>query len=335
MKYSDAIDFFPSFEKFVFDNIDNATYVAIVKKDVSNPDNDDYYFEVRHGSKTINIGAPSLFRNKKFNEIVNQFPIKKEDFDIDYDDNITLQNRTCKNNYNPFLSKLEQPNGGCSIANNKFMYLSGTLGASFKLKNQNSIFFISNFHVLADFNSDRFETIMHPSNHDVNTLKPYIEYNPIGTLYWYCIDDYIDAAIAVANCNSKINSGIRASNNLSIKSIIKPKIGMNVIKCGRTSGLSKGVIRSTICSVMIKDKRITNNSSGYRIFKNQILTNCMSLPGDSGSLLMTDDGHPLGLTFAGNQKTASFHNNLQYIFDKPKIFCNARSMPPIKLDKFL
>lgn len=333
-----AKEYFPSFEKYVFDTVDNIIYLAITKRDLTenNKITDDFYFEIGHGNKTSEIGLFNTSFLDNFNDTLQKDTLLKPDnYENEFVDETELQSLTRSNvKYNPFKDKLKQPNGGCSTVSNKLNWkLSGTLGIAFKLKDYDADFFISNFHVLSNFNSKRFETILHPSKSDTYDIKPFCDLNPIGTLFWYKIDNYTDAAIVKSNCSGNFNGGIRCNEKLIIDKIISPKLGMKVIKCGRTSGLTNGIIRSTHCSVLLKDNRISK--TGKRIFKDQILTTCMSLPGDSGSILLTPKGDAIGLLFAGNSSTTTFYNNLEHIFGRTSVFHNNIKMPEIVFDKFI
>jgi hypothetical protein len=89
-----------------------------------------------------------------------------------------------------------------------------------------------------------------------------------------------------------------------------------VFKCGRTTGFRGGEIISTFCYVKITFLK----KKGYKIFKNQIMTTCMSDYGDSGSVLVNDKNQVVGLHFAGS-KTKSFYNPINRVIDKFREEC--------------
>nr|WP_201767350.1 hypothetical protein [Sporomusa ovata] len=53
----------------------------------------------------------------------------------------------------------------------------------------------------------------------------------------------------------------------------------------------------------------------YGIFTDQILAGPMSMPGDSGSLVLTNDNYAVGLLFAGSERATMF-NKIQHVLDK-------------------
>lgn len=344
---------FPFYEKIVFNkNLSKEfkiSYLAITKKNYDFDTNsgflvnDDYIIEIGFTHKkpleldhlnTKKDAIDNFFESitKKVNKVIprkiidNEEPTKKEV------QQAKLQNIRAVER-DPFRTKLSKPNGGCSTASNRLENISGTIGLAFTLEKKKKIYFISNFHVLAGFKSILYDSVLHPSRPDTESVGPEEFYNPIGTLYWYKICQTTDAAICEVNSENQISDGIRCDDSLKIKGIGKPKIGMRVIKCGRSSGLTKGIIRSVQCSVLIEDFKIS--PKGRRVFKDQILTDCISIPGDSGSILLSEKGEPIGLLFAGDEENSSFHNKLTNIFDSKPFFCNGIKMPELKLNKFL
>jgi hypothetical protein len=81
--------------------------------------------------------------------------------------------------------------------------------------------------------------------------------------------------------------------------VVPPTIGMRVLKYGRTTGLRKGKIRGLNANVTVAYSR------GLIFFVNQIDVYGddigFGMPGDSGSLVVTAQGHnPVGLLFGGS-----------------------------------
>lgn len=84
-----------------------------------------------------------------------------------------------------------------------------------------------------------------------------------------------------------------------IQGVSDPKIGMTVKKSGRTSGVTSGKIKAidVVLKVMLGD-------SNEATFHEQILTEPIAQPGDSGSIVVDDNMKAVGLLFAGsNQAT--------------------------------
>lgn len=268
------------------------------------------------------------------------FPINENDIKLREEIPYVSLLEGCDEHPNPFKDKVQSPNGGCSIINNLLPdTYSGTMGATFKLKNHEGNFFISNYHVLTRIKSKsskskRFETILHPSKADSHDI--YIDYNPIGNLFWYNMDENMDAAIGKASCPNSVSGGIRCIEGFRIKGVREPEIDMEVKKCGRSTGLTNGVVTSINCTVRIKDIRFSEYPNSSKIFKNQILTDCMASGGDSGSILINkEDNKAIGLTFAGNKINTSYHNNLNQIFNSKNVICNRIIMPEIEFKEFI
>ncbi len=79
---------------------------------------------------------------------------------------------------------------------------------------------------------------------------------------------------------------------------------MNVLKVGRTTEVTAGVVLATNATVAVNF-----GAEGIAIFRHQIITTGMSAGGDSGSLLMDFDLNGVGLLFAGSA-VITIHNHL-------------------------
>ena len=76
---------------------------------------------------------------------------------------------------------------------------------------------------------------------------------------------------------------------------------MTVKKSGRSSGLTSSFVLATEVTL-----KVGVSYSEYGIFADQILAGPMSMPGDSGSLVLTDDNYAVGLLFAGSEQATMF-----------------------------
>lgn len=76
--------------------------------------------------------------------------------------------------------------------------------------------------------------------------------------------------------------------------IIQPRLGMHVIKSGRTTGITEGRILQVNATVNVKYGDETAR------FTNQIMLSPFSQRGDSGSLLMDYERNAVGLLFSGS-----------------------------------
>jgi len=113
----------------------------------------------------------------------------------------------------------------------------------------------------------------------------------------------VDAAIArtttgnLDNATPKNGYGTPSTTTLRLANL---SIGRAVQKYGRTTSLTTGTIIGIGATITV-----SYGASGNAVFTNQIVVGS-SHPfikaGDSGSLLVTDDGnaYPVGLLFAGN-----------------------------------
>ncbi|MEK9135516.1 MAG: putative Ig domain-containing protein, partial [Bacteroidota bacterium] len=116
--------------------------------------------------------------------------------------------------------------------------------------------------------------------------------------------NYVDAAIALTTPANVGNSTPLDGYGTPKSDTVLPFIGQKVQKYGRTTNLTKGTVTSINGIVSV------GYSSGTALFVDQIIvenkTSPVIKPGDSGSLLVVDDGvddcKPVGLLFAGNQR---------------------------------
>lgn len=89
----------------------------------------------------------------------------------------------------------------------------------------------------------------------------------------------------------------------SVSGATRAELGMAVLKSGRTSGLTQGTI-----TVLEASLRIAYGEERAALFEGQIVTTPMSQGGDSGSLLVSAEGHhAVGLLFAGSSQATIFN----------------------------
>jgi hypothetical protein len=87
-----------------------------------------------------------------------------------------------------------------------------------------------------------------------------------------------------------------------------PALGMQVQKMGRTTGLTNGYVTQVDVTVSV------DYSGRTASFTDQIITNSMSSPGDSGSGILDMDRRAVGLLFAGSTSVTIF-TPIQRILD--------------------
>lgn len=177
-----------------------------------------------------------------------------------------------------------------------------------------NVYALSNTHVYApndiDGQSEIGDDVTQPGLYDVPThlysdslrLGTVTAYKPInGSIF---ATNTIDAAIALTDRGSLDNTTPLALGGYGVpnKDTKAAALNMAVQKFGRTTLLTKGKITgiNATTSVGYAD-------NWYAFFSGQIIVETSSafvLPGDSGSLVVTDDvnanANPVGLLFAGN-----------------------------------
>jgi len=191
---------------------------------------------------------------------------------------------------------------------------AGTIGA--RVKSGSTVYALSNNHVYALENGAHIGSeVLQPGLYDTGCQCD--SANVIGTLSGYITIQFnntscpmnssacntVDAAIArtttgnLDNATPKNGYGTPSTTTLRLANL---SIGRAVQKYGRTTSLTTGTIIGIGATITV-----SYGASGNAVFTNQIVVGS-SHPfikaGDSGSLLVTDDGnaYPVGLLFAGN-----------------------------------
>ena len=181
---------------------------------------------------------------------------------------------------------------GVSVGNSR-ENSSGTLGA---IVVKNGIrYALSNNHVLARENKAVIgEAIVQPGRADnrgqptgqIGVLSAYKKVNFNGT-------NEIDAAVARLTTTNEYD---QADQFLPSRYPAKAQVGMQVMKVGRTTGITYGTVAATDVTIKV------DYDGQTATFVNQIFIEDPNFiqAGDSGSLLVSSDGnHPVGLCFAG------------------------------------
>ena len=119
----------------------------------------------------------------------------------------------------------------------------------------------------------------------------------------------VDAALATARGNVDA-SGAILDVGVPRNTPQTATVGMPVMKSGRTTGFTTGNITSIHTSVTVQYMRGCGVGRPFNIsYANQLVTGAMSAGGDSGSLLLSNDGspNPVGLLFAGSSSTTVYN----------------------------
>jgi hypothetical protein len=119
----------------------------------------------------------------------------------------------------------------------------------------------------------------------------------------------VDAALSTARGNVDA-SGAILDIGVPRTTVQAASIGLAVMKSGRTTGFTTGSVTSVSTSVSIQYQKGCNSGKKFTIsYTNQIVTGAMSAGGDSGSLLVSNDGspNPVGLLYAGSGSTTIYN----------------------------
>ena len=177
---------------------------------------------------------------------------------------------------------------------------AGTIGCRVK-DSSGKVYALSNNHVYAWENKATIgDNVLQPGAYDGGTDPR----DAIGTLAAFeriSISRYasnkIDAAIALSSVANLGNGTPDGSYGIPSVTTVPATINLAVKKHGRTTGLTFGKVYALNATVNV------TYDSGTARFVNQIVITpgTFSAGGDSGSLVVTEDGnHPVGLLFAGS-----------------------------------
>src|SRR5262245_43706228 len=155
----------------------------------------------------------------------------------------------------------------------------------------------------------------------------------------------VDAPIAELRPGLMNSNGEIEDIGVPSSVVMPPAVGLDVIKSGRTTGLTTGRISSINTSVNVQYQRGCGQGKKFVVgFTNQVVINSInsstfSAGGDSGSLIVTQTTHqPVALLFAGSS-TSTIGNPIGEVLEKvgaaltrPVSFggtSNAFSIPPL------
>jgi hypothetical protein len=83
--------------------------------------------------------------------------------------------------------------------------------------------------------------------------------------------------------------------------VVEGVLGVPVVKSGRTTGLTDGLITQVSMTVTVQFP-----PDGVAIFTDQIAGDLLCEPGDSGSLVVGEENRTVGLLFAGGAGVTIF-----------------------------
>jgi hypothetical protein len=181
----------------------------------------------------------------------------------------------------------------CGISIAHYSVTAGTLGTIWTHPNTGHKYILSNNHVMANSNNASIgDDIYQPGPYDGGTIA-----NKIGRLaafvpYSYIGDNIVDVALCQPTVESDVTDGIYDIPEAATKVIVEPYLGQAIQKSGRSSGVTHGEIVAIDYAVSI------GMPEGNCVFVNQIVAECLILPGDSGSVVLDENLNWVGLFFA-------------------------------------
>jgi hypothetical protein len=198
---------------------------------------------------------------------------------------------------------------------------AGTIGARV-VDNQNNVFILSNNHVLANSNDAEIgDSTLQPGTHDGGSDPA----DAIGTLYDYQeiffgsgSSNQMDAAIAIVPDSDLLGSTLPGGYGAPSGQVVSASVGQSVQKCGRTTGCTVGTVEEVNVTVTVCFAGFPFcTKSATFINQFTITPGDFSAGGDSGSLIVTNDGNndAVGLLFAGSS-TRTIANPIGVVLDR-------------------
>lgn len=265
----------------------------------------------------IEVGHIIAHGINKLLKVTNLFdPLIIDLFDPEYSEMFQKQVIIPETSTESRTSRVRPASPGVSIGH--YLVTAGTLGAIVYEKNGQPLI-LSNNHVLANSSNGKDrrarigDLILQPGVYDGGLKSA----NAIAKLYKYvALANYpaanrMDCALAKPLKNNLVDPKIMEIGK--VEGVRPPSLGMTVQKSGRSSGITTGEIRALEVSV-----NVDYGQGRVLRFENQILTTAMSVPGDSGSLVLDMNNSAIGLLFAGSD-TTTVMNPIQEILDVLKV----------------
>lgn len=127
-------------------------------------------------------------------------------------------------------------------------------------------------------------------------------------LIWQ-LENRVDAAIAKPNYLTDVSREILEIGYLKgwAENV---GLGMNIMKSGRTTGLTVGIIEQVNVTVQVQ-----YGEGKIALFVDQFMAGAMSAGGDSGSTVITENNYLAGLLFAGSDTTTVI-NPIKYVIEE-------------------
>ena len=182
---------------------------------------------------------------------------------------------------------------------------AGTIGARV-VDSQGNVYALSNNHVLANVNDAQIgDSMLQPGPFDGGTdpadkIGELYDFEPIS----FSGNNTMDAAIASSTTANLGNATLPEGYGVPGTTVVQPTLGMNVQKCGRTTGCTTGQVSELNVTVDVCYEPSGPFCLAVARFVQQftIGPGGFSAGGDSGSLIVTNNSskNPVGLLFAGS-----------------------------------
>lgn len=203
---------------------------------------------------------------------------------------------------------------------------AGTLACFVRRPGDAELGLLSNNHVIADENNAEIgDPILQPGKADNGKKKDAVATLAAFTKIKKTKPNLADCAWATINPNIEVDTRkVKGAGKLSTPVPRDPEIDMEVLKLGRTTGLTRGVI-----TAIAVDQLMVGFEFGPAQFDGQveiqtIEDNPFSQGGDSGSMIMSQDNEPVALLFAGSDSGGDTGYGITYASPMATVLSNLK-----------
>ncbi|MGR9272879.1 hypothetical protein ACU8OQ_36995 (plasmid) [Rhizobium leguminosarum] len=181
---------------------------------------------------------------------------------------------------------------------------AGTLGAV--VRKGRKQFLLSNSHVLANSGlASLGDAILYPGFADggadpTNVVAKLSAFSPF-TVGNNSFTNTVDAALAEIDASQQVDVDSEIWTAATPLKVATPARDMVVKKRGRTTGDTQSIVRDVDFRVLVKYPGV-----GVVGFSGQVLCDTYTASGDSGALVVSDEGAVVGLHFSGSPKGSIF-----------------------------
>lgn len=189
--------------------------------------------------------------------------------------------------------------GGVSIGTRSIQFAGATGTSAFVMTDGSERYLSSNNHVFTNVsNHDIGEPVVQPGIDDGGSVGP----DTVGNLAGFVpVEDGVTADFAWASMDVGIDSSAFQLGEIG-PSVADPNIGDDIVKSGRTTGVTRGTVSRTGVTIGVAwDNSVVT-------FTDVIESDMHIMGGDSGSPVFLDDSEPYtpaGLVFAKSNQTGA------------------------------